>query len=153
VVTVWLVALLLDAPMSPAGHPMHTSVAELRQELPAGTISIAIRMFPDDLATVVPAAGDPAADSALASYVRQRFTLSDGRGRRVGLEYEGIERAGDVLVLRLGTRLGVDLTGAYVSHALLCDRFPDQVNVLRAAYAGGTATLLFLPGDPPKRLP
>jgi hypothetical protein len=45
------------------------------------------------------------------------------------------------------------LTGTRIRNRLLCDRFPDQVNVVRATYDGRSATLLFTPGDPAKPLP
>jgi hypothetical protein len=36
---------------------------------------------------------------------------------------------------------------------VLCERYPDQVNIVRASYAGRTTTLLFTRGEAAKSLP
>jgi len=36
---------------------------------------------------------------------------------------------------------------------LMCERFEDQVNIVRATYAGRTTSLLFTRGDQAKALP
>ena len=64
-----------------------------------------------------------------------------------------MERVGDVMRLQLAGDAGSGLGGATISHGLLLERFPDQVNVVRVTYAGHTATLIFVPGDAAKRLP
>jgi uncharacterized protein DUF6702 len=136
-----------------AAHPMHTSVAELRYDGAAREAMVTIRVYPDDLAGAVPGAERAVADSALVGYVRARFALTDRRGRSLRLEWQGVERAADALVIRLRAALPEGLEGARVAHLLLHDRFGDQVNVVRASYGRRTATLLFVPGDGPKRLP
>jgi hypothetical protein len=147
VVTQALLGLLL------AAHPMHTSVAELRYDRATREAMVTIRVYSDDLAGAVPAAERAAADSALVRYVRARFALADRRGRPLRLEWHGVERAADALLIKLRAALPEGLEGARVAHLLLHDRFGDQVNVVRASYGGRTATLLFVPGDGPKRLP
>ena len=137
-----------------ARHPMHTSVAEIR-EGPDGAATVAIRVYPDDLDAAVPGAAAPGAegDSALARYVRGGFRIADRRGRPVALRWQEIERSGDVLVLHLRGAVPGGLAGAGVSQELLAERFEDQVNVVRAVYAGRTTTLLFVRGDASKTLP
>ncbi len=146
-----LVAAVLLAPR----HPMHTSSAEVRQERPGAQVEIAIRVFADDLATAVPRADAPGggADSAVAAYVRDAFAITDRNGRQVSLRWQRMDRAGDVLVVRLTAEPRGGLRGAAVVHGVLLERFDDQVNVVRAAYEGRTATFLFVPGDGAKRLP
>jgi len=143
------VALVLGA----LAHPMHTSVAELGYDAALREASVAIRVYPDDLAAAVPGADRAMADSALARYVRRTFSLSDRGGRPLALRWNGVERAGDALVIRLRLAAPDGLGGAWVGHLLLHDRFDDQVNVVRVSHGGRTATLLFVPGDGPKRLP
>jgi hypothetical protein len=130
---------------------MHTSVAELREA--SDRLEISIRVFPDDMDSAVPGAATPDGDSALASYVLRVFSITGRDGRFMPLQWKGAIRQGDVLLLRLEAPAETALAGAMVSHALLLDRFPDQVNVVRATYEGRTATLLFLPGDVAKKLP
>ena len=112
---------------------------------------MSIRVFPDDLDQAVP--GGERAGPALVSYVERVFQVSVGPGRRVRLHWKGVDRKGDVVLIRLESEPDVALAGATVSHGLLLDRFKDQVNVVRASYGGRTTTLLFLPGDAAKRLP
>jgi hypothetical protein len=132
-------------------HPMHTSVAELRYDGARRETTVTIRVYPDDLAGA--GAGRGAADSGLVRYVRARFLLADQGGRPLRLEWRGVEREADALVIRLRAPMPGGLEGARVAHLLLHDRFGDQVNVVRASDGRRAATLLFLPGDGPKRLP
>jgi hypothetical protein len=149
VVTLWLAVGSLCVAAVTARHPIHTSVAELREA--SGSVEVSIRVFPDDLERAVP--GGESRGPALASYVARAFSISDRDGRQVRLHWKGVERNGDVLVIMLRSDSEAALSGATVSHGLLLDRFENQVNVVRASYGGRTTTLLFLPGDAAKRLP
>jgi uncharacterized protein DUF6702 len=146
----WL-SIVLAGLAAPWGHPMHTSAAEIREV--SGRVVVTIRVFPDDLNTAVPGASAGRADSALAGYVQRTFEIAGRDGRAVPLQWEGLDRAGDVLEIRLESGADVALSGTAVRHGLLLDRFPDQVNVVRATYGTHTATLLFMRGDEAKRLP
>jgi hypothetical protein len=146
-----LAAIPVFASTSPVRHPMHTSVAEVREA--AGRVVVTIRIFPDDLRAAVPDAAKANSDSSLATYALRRFVVAGRDGRPVPLRWMGMERVGDVVRLQLEGDAKGGLAGAAINHRLLLDRFPDQVNVVRATYDGRTATLIFLPGDAAKRLP
>ena len=66
---------------------MHTAVAEVAQQDARGRVSIQMRVFVDDFSAAVAAAADagPAADSAMARYLRGSFALADRHGRPVRL--------------------------------------------------------------------
>jgi hypothetical protein len=147
--------VLLVVALSGAGaHPMHTAVAELAQQDPRGTTTVQIKVFADDLQAAVALPADAgAADSAMARYLRGTFALMDRRGRPVRLAWAGAERTGDVILLRLRGEVAGGLAGARVTSLVLCERFEDEVNVVRASYAGRTETLLFTRGESPKALP
>jgi hypothetical protein len=136
-----------------AAHPMHTAVIEIVADGRGGA-TVSIRAYADDLAA---AAGVPdggaAADSAIAGYVRRGVTITDRRGRVLGLQWDGAEPAGDAVVLRLHAAAPAGLGGARVAAGLLAERFPDQVNIVRASYGGSTRTLLFIRGEAAKALP
>jgi uncharacterized protein DUF6702 len=138
----WVIAVMaaLLVPGSVA-HPSHTSSAELVQE--ADSVRVALRVFADDIATV----------GAVRPYIDGHFGLVDRSGEPVRLEWAGAETESDVLTVRLRGRLIGGLSGARVSNAVLTDRFADQVNLVRATYQRGTATLIFTRGDGPKALP
>jgi hypothetical protein len=133
---------------------MHTAVAELAQEDVRGTTTVRIKVFADDFQTAVRLPSDSAlADSVMARYLRGAFALEDRAGRPVRLGWAGAERVGDVILLRLRGTVPGGLAGARVTSLVLCERFEDEVNVVRAAYGGRTETLLFIRGESSKALP
>jgi hypothetical protein len=134
-------------------HPMHTAVAELTQE-DARTTLVQLKVFEDDLQAAVPLPPDATqADSMMARYLRGVFALADRTGRPVRLAWGGAERVGNVVLVRLRGRVPGGLTGARVTSLVLCERFADEVNVVRAVYGGRTETLLFTRGESSKALP
>jgi hypothetical protein len=158
------IALLALALAGGRAHPMHTTVTEVVQEDARGRASIQVRVYVDDLRAAVSlpagtadayavATDSPAADSAMARYLRATFALADRTGRPVRLAWAGAERTGDVILLRLRGEVPGGLTGARVTSLILCERFEDQVNVVRAEYAGRITTLLFTRGETAKVLP
>jgi len=163
------VALLALALAGARAHPMHTTVTEVVQEDARGHVSIQVRVYLDDLRSAVPrpagtagtspagadtaAAIFAAADSTMARYLRATFAIADRTGRPVRLAWAGAERTGDVILLRLRGEVPGGLAGARVTSLVLCERFEDQVNVVRAEYAGRTTTLLFTRGETAKVLP
>ena len=126
-----------------AAHPLHTSVTEVTSD-DRGTVRVAIRLYADDLGA---AAGTRLADSAVARYVRGHFALRDRGDRPVRLWWDGATRHDDAVIIRLEGALSGGLGGARVANLLLTERFHDQVNVVRASWPGGSATLLFTHGD------
>jgi uncharacterized protein DUF6702 len=131
-----------------AAHPMHTSVTELTQDARARSVAVSVRVFADDFGSVADRTG-PAAEQ----YVQAHLELTGPTGSPVVLRWEGATLVGDVVQIRLRGDLPAGLSGARVGVTLLCDRFPDQVNIVRARYQGRTASLLFARGDHPKALP
>jgi hypothetical protein len=135
-------------------HPMHTAVVEITYQPTSGLAAIQIRVFRDDLGAALTHASDgAAADSVMATYVRSAFHLTDHAGRALPLRWQAAEQSDDVIVLRLTAPAPEGLRGSQVLSALLCDRFEDQVNIVRASYDGRTTTLLFARGDRAKALP
>jgi hypothetical protein len=136
----------------PGSHPTHTSAAELSQEA-GGVVSVVIRLFADDIgATLGAPPGQKPTGEALRSYLAHGFVILDRSGTRVALAWDDGVLSGDVLKLRSRTRVAGELSGATVTNRLLTERFADQVNVVRATYAGRSATLIFTRGDGPKAL-
>jgi hypothetical protein len=146
---------------------MHTTVTQVVQEDARGRVSIQVRVYVDDLRAAVslPAGAlgadsegagggnSAAADSAMARYLRGTFALADRTGRPVRLTWTSAQPAGDVILLRLRAEVAGGLAGARVTTLVLCERFEDQVNVVRAEYAGRTTTLIFTRGETAKALP
>lgn len=147
-------ALLALALAGGGAHPMHTAVTEIVQQDARGMATVRVRVFADDFQAAVPLPqGSAATDSAMARYLRGTFALADRAGRPVRLAWAGAERTGDVIVLRLRGEVPGGLAGARVTSLVLCERFEDQVNIVRAVYGGRAATLLFTRGETAKALP
>jgi hypothetical protein len=127
-------------------HPLHTSVSEVTAD-GRGSVQVAIRLYADDLRSATGAAEGLPSDSTVARYVRGRFALRDGRDRPIPLRWDGLIPHDDAVVIRLQGTLSGGLVGARVADLLLTERFRDQVNVVRASWPGGSATLLFTHGD------
>jgi hypothetical protein len=142
----WLAGLVL--PALAAAHPMHTAVAELVHEPATQEVLVTIRVFADDFGAAVGANG-----GAAEAYVRPRIALADPAGRAIPLRWEGVTLTGDVVQIRLRGAVPGGLRGIRVRITLMCERFEDQVNIVRATYAGRTASLLFTRGDQAKALP
>ena len=85
--------------------------------------------------------------------MRGAFVLTGRSGQTLPIHWDGAERQGDVVLLRLRADVPDGLSGVKVLSALLWERFEDQVNVVRASYDGRAATLLFTRGDGAKALP
>jgi len=132
-----------------AAHPMHTSVIELVENSSSHAVVVILRVFADDFGTVVPDRGPAGAEA----YVRSHLELTGARGSPVPLRWGGATLSGDVVQIRLSAQVPGGLGGTRVRAALMCERFPDQVNIVRATYGGRTASLLFTRGDPAKALP
>ena len=128
---------------------MHTAAAELVHEPATRMVLVTVRVFADDFGAVV--GSDDRAE--MEAYVRPRVTLADAAGRPIELRWDGATRSGDVVQIRLHGDVPAGLAGVRVRMALLCERFEDQVNIVRATYAGRTASLLFTRGDSAKALP
>src|SRR4051812_37806037 len=143
-----VVALTLLGPGAPASgwmHPLHTALAEISYQPNSGVVGIQLRMFADDLAAAVAApAGASLPDSVLSAYTRGTLALIDRGGRPVRLQWRGAERSGDTVLLRLEGELAGGLQHARLLAAVMWERFPDQVNIVRASYGGRTVTLLFI---------
>jgi hypothetical protein len=136
-----------------ARHPMHTAVTEITCDRPCRRSDISIRVFADDFGAVVPGVpGSPAADSAMSRYVRAHLTMADGGGRPMELRWSSARRDGDVIRLHLSAPAAAACPGGRIRSTILSDRFPDQINIVRASCGARPVTLLFTPGDGAKVL-
>lgn len=144
----WLLAGVMSCLL--AGHPMHTSGAELMAERD-GSVQVMLRVFADDFAAAL--ASGSAAPGGPGTYLRDRFVMVAATGEPVKLTWDAGRPSGDVLILHGRGRIPGGLAGARVASRVLTERFEDQVNVVRAICDGRSATLIFVPGDGLKSLP
>ncbi len=153
----FLVSLAAARPA--AAHPLHTTVAELHLAAD-GTLSVSLRTFSDDFsaavarATKTPLLRDhTVSDEAASRYVRGALQLQVA-GAPVAFRLVSQRRDGDVTLLELrAERPCASLSGARFLNRMLMEFHGDQVNLLKATYAGRSFTTLFAQGAPPKTLP
>lgn len=151
--------LSLAPARSASAHPLHTTVTELRLA-PDGALTVSLRTFSDDFSAAVVKStrtsvlrDHTVSDDAAARYVSGALELLVG-GSRVALQLVSQRRDGDVTLLELrAARPCASLSGARVVNRMLMEFHGDQVNLLKASYAGRTFTTLFAQGAPPRTLP
>lgn len=150
-------ALLLGALVLPgANHPLHTTLTEIIQA--DGIVTITVRGFADDLtlaATGRPAASmtTGAADSSIARYLGHKLVLASAGGAARPLAWTSVRRQADVAWFTYRVQMRDDLRGARIGNSALCELYDDQVNIVQVTVGKVRRSLLFSPGDSPKRIP
>lgn len=132
--------------LAAARHPIHASSAVITAPPGAAMAEIVLRAFADDF--------PPGTRSAqITRYLADRFTITDRAGRRIPLRLNSARVDGPTIVTVLTAAIPAGLAGARIWHGVLSERFPDQVNIVRAHYGGRVASLLFTATDSAKSLP
>lgn len=152
------VILCSGLPSALYAHPIHSTLSEITLDR-AGTLTVRIRAFADDLSRAVnqfvrlPARPDFSMASAdIARYLATSVSICERSGRSLPLTFIAQRRVGDVIFLELRGSIH-DLAGALVRNGMLFDVHADQVNVVTAAYGTTRHTTLFSKGDRAKALP
>ena len=129
-------------------HPLHTTVTQLAWRPADRTVELTIRSFAEDFQAV---AGGT--DSTMAVYLRSAVTVADRVGKALPLTWCGVRRTGDLLWLCVRAPAPQGPSGLQLHVRLLFERFRDQINIIQAQYEGRRESMLFAPGDAPRRLP
>lgn len=140
-------ALLLAAAMS--AHPLHTTLAEVTVDRTHSTLRVVVRVFADDFGTAVNASKTPGTfDARAAAYIANSISLADEKKQRVAVHDCGTRKQGDLLWLCAeATVTPEQLRRLTIRDQMLCELFPDQVNVVRIADGASTKSMLFTRGD------
>ncbi len=151
--------LLLGVAVASA-HPIHTSFAEADYNPTAKTLEVAVRLFADDVeAALAELAGKPVSfartppkeiDALARAYTTAHFTVKTRDHQLASLRWVGRELhdAANEVWLYFEFDLPAGLDGVRLHHALLSDRFSDQLNSVRVRDRGREVTLTFLPRQP-----
>lgn len=156
-------ALALLLPVARA-HPIHTSLAEADYNRTSRKLEVALRVFADDLEaalaertrTRISFLKTPPAEfmPALRAYLGERFVVRAADGRAVPHEWIGhdLKDATNEIWIFFELTLPTGLENATVHHAILSERFSDQLNTVQLRDADRRTTLVFLPSHGPKRI-
>jgi len=138
-------------------HPIHTSFAEADYNPAAKTLEVAVRVFADDFESALGGlAGKPVSfartppkelDALARAYATAHFTVKTRDHQLASLRWVGRELhdAANEVWLYFEFPLPAGPDGIRLHHALLSDRFPDQLNSVRVRDRGREVTLTFLP--------
>ena len=141
-----------------AAHPIHTSYAEADFRPATNKLEVALRVYPDDLEAALTArVGTPVSvsktpavefDALLLAYLRATFLVRAADGTTLTLHLLGraLKDRDQHLWIYLECALPDGLTGVRLSHRVLRDTFPGQLNALRLRTTAGARTILFLDG-------
>ena len=143
-------ALLLAAAI--AVHPLHTTMAEVTVDRAHATLRVVVRVFADDFGTALNASKTSGSfDARAAAYVANAISIADGQKQRVTTHDCGTRKQGDLLWLCAEAALTADqLRHLTVRDQMLCELFPDQVNVVRVTDGAAARSMLFTRGDAEK---
>jgi len=138
-----------------AAHPLHSTITEILRDQPHGTVRATIRVFADDLRSAVvraahgrsvPPSG-PGWDAAVLAYATSVVSIRTARGEAVPLRGCGTRRSADLVWLCIEGEVARDAAPLQVRHAMLCELYEDQVNVVQGTVDGTRRSLLFVRGD------
>lgn len=150
----FVVLLILTLAPNASAHPIRSSFAEADYRPETKKLEVALRVFPDDLETALSAhagrpislarTAPPAFDLALLAYLRATFLLraADHTAPVLHLVGRELKDHDPHLWIYFECQIPGDLTGVRLSHRVLRDAFPEQLNALRVGQKG--QTLLFL---------
>lgn len=156
-------AVLLLVPCLHA-HSLHQSTAEAEYNPKTQALEVSLTIFIDDLETALIRRTErslrmeqtPTAvfDAQILAYLGTVFTVTNGQGSAVKINWLGRQvdkesrRSSDptaTLFFQFALPHGLD--GATIRHALFCDLFEDQINLLLLKDGDDKRTLKFQPGD------
>ena len=158
-----LVMVALFAPGSASirtaeAHPLHTSFTELTHETRGGALHVSLRVFVDDFTKAAElhakrnAKLRKHATQNLVDYAIASMSLTDASGKPIAMAFCGARRVGDLMWLCFSAVDPSRVKGIRIVIRVLFDQFADQINVVKASYAGRTSSLLFTSGDEPRLL-
>ena len=125
-------------------HPLHTTLTRITEE--RGTATLWVRAFADDFERGVGPSTPPV-------YLGRSVRMWTKDGRVVRFTACGERRSADLRWFCLRAPVPGGVRGARVLNSMQFAVYGDQVNIVQAEYGRRKASLLFVPGDAPRRLP
>lgn len=152
-----LLAIAIAFPAFAFAHPLHTSIAEADYNRTTRQLEVAVRVFADDFEAALGARSKkkislektPAAelDALSRAYLAEHFNVKSRDGvpavpRWVGRD---LKDSANELWLFFEVPLPGGIDGVTIRHALLMDRFSDQLNSVHVRDGPRKLTLVFFP--------
>lgn len=164
------VILCLSAIASLHAHSLHQSTAEAEYNPETKKLEVSLTVFINDLETALIRQSEremrldktPAAefDAQIQSYLAKTFVVADAAGKTAKIEWVGRQldeeskKSGDPTVtLFFEIALPDGLAGVTLRHAVFCDMFEDQVNLVLLLHSSQRVGMRFTAKGDSKSLP
>lgn len=164
-----LTVLLLAFVTSLQAHSLHQSIAEAEYNAQTKKLEVSLTVFINDLETALIRRAErdlriertpPAVfDAQVVAYLGAVLNLTDAAGRPAKLEWLGrqldveTQKSSDpAATLFFQFTLPKGLAGTTLRHALFCELFADQVNLLLLKDGATKRSMRFISGDTAKPL-
>jgi uncharacterized protein DUF6702 len=145
--------LAMTSRKSPAMHPLHTTMAEVTIDRTRGKLRVVVRVFADDFGKALDAAGKSGSrEERAAAYLRGAISVGSDARQPLAMHDCGTRQQGDLLWLCAEANVPAQASRLTLRDAMLCERFADQVNVVRVTDGSKRRSMLFTRGDAEKPL-
>jgi len=152
-----LLALLLALACGAApaeAHKFHASLAEVEYDAAAGTVEVALRLFPDDLeAALGRRAGrrvrldsTPGVERLTLDYVRETLVVTGADGKALPLAWVGMEADVDSVWVYVLAEAPAGLAGSRIRDGIFLELYGDQVNTVNVKEGERRTTLVLTNG-------
>ncbi|MBE2286802.1 MAG: hypothetical protein IAE77_25315 [Prosthecobacter sp.] len=160
--------LCLFALTSLHAHSLHQSTAEAEYNPTTKKLEVSLTVFINDLETALIRQSEretrldktPAAeiDAQIQAYLAKTFVVTDAAGKAAKIEWVGREldaasaKSDPAVTLFFEIVLPRGLTGTKLRHAVFCEMFKDQVNLILVRDNEKKVEFRSSTGDGPKRI-
>ena len=124
-------------------HPLHSSYTEITRER-TGSLMIQVRLFGDDFGALLEsleASSGATRELAARQYVQRQLIVTRSDGAVIPTAWCGMRSEQNVVWVCI--RTVNPISGAFrIRNALMFDRFPDQISIIRFAGRKETRTLV-----------
>lgn len=141
--------LVLWAALPALAHDFHASLMVLEHNPATGEAEIALRLFTDDLETVVSKAGgekleleSPQGEAAVFAYLGKSLKLKNASGS-LKLNWVGMEVDVDSSWVYVSCPLKDGAKGLEIANRIFCDLFQDQINTVNVKWGKNVKTFTF----------
>lgn len=161
--------MLVFATSALQAHSLHQSTAEAEYNPKTKKLEVSLTVFINDLETALVRQIEremrldktPAAefDAQIQAYLAKTFVVTDAAGKTAKIEWVGrqidaeTKKSGDPTVtLFFEVAMPGGLVGAKLRHAVFCEMFKDQANLLQARVGRDKTEVRFTRDEPEKTL-
>ena len=127
-----------------SAHPLHSSYAEVTRER-TGAVVMQVRLFADDFGALLDSlrasSGGSSLELVARQYVQRQLVMTAADGATIPTAWCGMRSEQNVVWVCVRTEK--QIRGAFrLRNALMFDRFPDQISIIRWTGQKETRTLV-----------